>query len=58
MKELIKKEEVIPHCTHALIGVAVVTLASLILHKLCKIHEGLKEIRKGHEEIVEGRKKL
>ena len=58
MKKCPIKEEMVPHCIHAVIGVAVITLASVILHKVCRIHEGMKEIRKGYKEIEEGKKKL
>lgn len=51
-------EELIPHAVHAVLAATTIALASVILHKVCRIHHAMKEIHKGHEEVREGRREL
>lgn len=53
-----KAEELIPHIVHVALEVATVVLLSEALHKLCKIHHGVKKIREGHELEREGRAEI
>ncbi len=54
----ISKEYRLPLCVNIGLHVAAITLVATALHKLCKIHEGLRDIRKGKEEIEKGKEEI
>ncbi len=58
MKCPIKKEERLPICLNIGLHVAAITLLATALHKICKIHRGLHEIRKGKEKIEKGKRDI
>ena len=44
---IIKKEDRLPLCINLGLHVAAITLMATALHKLCRIHKGLRDLRKG-----------
>ena len=52
------KEYRLPLCVNIGLHVVAITLVATALHKLCKIHEGLRDIRKGKEEIEKGKEEI